>query len=168
MKKLLMVFFLVSVQSLLVSCAKNDNKTPVAGPGVCAAGQAYTQYGCLPTGYAQCTPGYGYAQQYGCVAPMAGNGAIGGQSCINGQVYTQYGCLQAGYGQCPAGYGYAQQYGCVAPLAGNGAIGGQTCQAGTVGTVMGCLPQNPCPVGYGYYYGVYNGQTGGWCYQQTY
>ena len=117
-----MVFFLVSVQSLLVSCAKNDNKTPVAGPGVCAAGQAYTQYGCLPTGYAQCTPGFGYAQQYGCVPPMAGNGVMGGQSCINGQV----------------------------------------------GTVMGCLPQNSCPVGYGYYYGVYNGQTGGWCYQQTY
>ncbi len=167
MKKLLMVIFFVSAQGLLVNCAKNDNKAaPVPGPGSCMAGQAYTQYGCLQTGYAQCTAGYGYSQQYGCVPP---SNNMGYNSCVNGQVYTQYGCMQSGYGQCTAGYGYSQQYGCVPPMQGTGAIGGgSTCPAGQIGTVMGCLPQNSCPAGYGYYYGVYNGQTGGWCYQQTY
>jgi hypothetical protein len=155
MKKFILFLSMLSIQALLVGCAKSSDSTPAQtqypyGVQNCQAGMVSTQYGCLPTGTGSCQAGFGYSPQYGCVPPSYNNGTC--QAGIGGQYPGQYPNQ------------YPNQYG---TQCGAGGVGG-TCQAGQVGTVMGCLPQGSCPTGYGYYYGMYNGQNGGWCYMRTY
>jgi len=92
-------------------------------------------------------------------------------SCPAGQVYTQYNCQpQTAY--CTQNYGpnYGQYNGACYPATSASPTppSSSACPAGQVGTARGCLPQNTCPAGYGYEYGYYNNQLGGWCYPQTY
>lgn len=89
---------------------------------------------------------------------LTNNGVYGSNSsCPAGYVYTQqYQCLPQS-SSCPANFGYS-----------NG-----SCYQGISGTNGWNTNYNnnssgSCPAGYQYYYGTYNGQTGGWCYQQTY
>jgi hypothetical protein len=172
MKKFMMILFLLSTQAFLVNCAKSSDNSANSNlaAGQCQVNYVNTTYGCMPLSTnGQCQAGYGYSPQYGCLPPTYNNYGTG-QTCQAGYVSTTSGCLPLSVnGQCQAGYGYSPQYGCLPPTYNNGVGGvGGTCQAGTVGTVMGCLPQGQCPVNYGYYYGAYNGQNGGWCYMRTY
>lgn len=171
MKNKLFTLMLIVCSSLfLVNCAKNNssgtNNAGVNAYGTCTtAGYVNTQYGCAPQS-SNCQAGYGYING-GCYPPTTGTTGIYGNSCQAGYVMTQYGCGQqttmCGANYMSMGYVNGQCY----PITYSGTTG-QTCQVGYVGTVMGCLPQGSCPSGYGYYYGSYNGQVGGWCYQRTY
>lgn len=164
MKNKLLTLMLIVSSAFLMSCGKNsDNSSQVAIANGCGiAGHVPTTQGCLPQG--TCPAGYGQSGNQ-CYAVTTTTGIVGGGTCQAGYVYTQYQCLPQS-SSCPANYGYYN--GSCYPATTTSTVGGGSCPVGSVGTARGCLPQNTCPVGYGYEYGYYNGQTGGWCYPQTY
>jgi hypothetical protein len=174
MKNKLLTMMLIISTAFLANCAKSSDKSVAATAttlGSCAVGQVYTtQYNCIPQSQ-YCTQNFGpnYGQYNNqCVAGTTTTTSVG--SCAAGQVYTtQYNCIpQSQYCTQNFGANYGQYNNqCIAGTA-TSTIGTSTCPAGQVGTAHGCLPQNTCPTGYGYEYGYYNNQLGGWCYPQTY